>query len=229
MKITLEGHDMIRIGGDQGLLEKPILIKEDNGLILTTGERAEVVFVPRHEEIRLFTSNPRGIQKVEMDECGNCELTDVENCDNKELLVTFKVVDEHCDDENLEVPLELKKIKKIKVDHCTPIIPVYFGNYEPDCEGNIDFFAFRECKKGIPFDCLTRKEAPIVFEDGTYIIEVTNTSDLANNFYLHGFTFQHLDTLYISEDRKDREINKVLENKDTIYILLIQVEIIHLV
>jgi len=218
MKITLEGHDMIRIGGDQGLLEKPILIKEDNGLVLTTGERAEVVFVPRYDNIRLYTSNPRGIQKVEKDECGNCELIDVEKCDEKELLVTFKVIDEHCDEEQLEVPLELKKIKKIKVDHCTPVIPVYYGNYEPDCDGNIDFFAYRECREGIPFDSLSRKDAPIVIEDGTYIIEITNTSDLANNFYLHGFTFQHLDTLYISEDDKDRQINKVLENKDTIYI-----------
>jgi len=218
MKIYLEGHDMIRIGGDQGLLEKPILIKEDNGLVLTTGERAEVVFVPRYDHIRLYTSNPRGIQKVEQDECGNCELTDVEKCEDKELLVTFKVIDEHCEEEQLEVPLELKKIKKIKVDHCTPIIPVYYGNYPADSEGNIEFFAYRECKKGIPFDCLSRKEAPIVFEDGTYIIEITNSTDLANNFYLHGFTFQHLDTLYISESGKEREVNKVLENKDTIYI-----------
>lgn len=218
MKITLEGHDMIKIGGDQGLLEKPVLIKEDIGLILTTGERAEVVFVPRHDNIRLYTSNPRGIQKVVLDECGNCELTDVEKCDEKSLLVTFKVIDEHCDEEQLEVPLELKKIKKIKVDHCTPIIPVYYGNYPPNSSGDIEFFAYRECKKGLPFDNLSRKEAPIVIEDGTYIIEITNTSDLANNFYLHGFTFQHLDTLYISEDNKDREINKVLENKDTIYI-----------
>ncbi len=219
MKITLEGHDMLKIGGDQGLLEKPILIKEDNGLILTTGERAEIVFVPRQDEIRLFTSNPRGIQKVVEDECGNCELTDeVEKSDEKHLLVTFNAIGGGCDEEKLEVPLELKKIKKIRVDHCTPIIPVYYGNYEPDCEGNIDFYAFRECKKGIPFDRLSRKDAPIVFEDGTYIIEVTNTSPLSNNFYLHGFTFQHLDTLYISEKSKERDVIKVVENKDTIYI-----------
>lgn len=219
MKISLEGHDMLKIGGDQGLLEKPILIKEDNGLILTTGERAEVVFVPRYDNIRLFTTaNPRGTQKVITDECGNCELTDeVTISDEKLTLVTFRVVD-MSEEEKFEVPLELKKVKKIKVDHCTPVIPVYYGNYSPDCEGNVDFYSYRLGKKGIPFQNLNRKEAPIVFEDGTYIIEVTNTSPLANNFYLHGFTFQHIDTIFVKEDGNEKVACQVVENKDTIYI-----------
>ena len=219
MKITLEGHDMLRIGGDQGLLEKPILIKEENGLILTTGERAEIVFVPRHDKVRLYTvANVRGTQKVITDECGNCELTDEVNfSDEKLLLVTFNVYDQG-NEEKLEVPLELKKIKKIKVDHCTPVIPVYYGNYEPDCDGNIDFYSFREHKEGIPFDCLTSKQAPIVFEDGTYIIEVINSSPTANNFHLHGFTFQHIDTVYVNKDCKERDVSQIVENKDTIYI-----------
>ena len=219
MKISIEGHDMLRIGGDQGLLEKPILIKEGTGLMLTTGERADIVFVPRSESIKLLTEeNPRGVQKVESDECGNCELTDcVTINENKLTLVTFKTV-ESDNVNSLEVALELDRIKKIRVDHCTPVIPVSLGNYEPDCEGNIDFFAFKVDGEGVPFDCLTSKQAPIAFEDGTYIIEVTNKSPLANNFHLHGFTFQHLDTLLLSRDCKDRIVNKVLENKDTIYI-----------
>ena len=117
------------------------------------------------------------ILKETQDRIGNEKFFNWHICRNncqmltKELLVTFKVLDEHCDEEQLEVPLELKKIKKIKVDHCTPVIPVYYGNYEPDCDGNIDFFAYRECREGIPFDSLSRKDAPIVIEDGTYIIE----------------------------------------------------------
>jgi len=219
MKISLEGHDMLRIGGDQGLLEKPILIKQDNGLILTTGERAEVVFVPRHDKIRLFTtSNPRGKQKVITDECGNCELTDEVNISEEKLvLVTFNVYDDKQEHEKLEVPLTLKKIKKIKVDKCTPVIPVYYGNYPPDCEGNIEFYAYKS-KDGISFEDLSRKQAPIVFEDGTYIIEITNTSPLANNFFLHGFTFQHLDTIFVRKCGNERIVNQVVENKDTIYI-----------
>ena len=224
MKISLEGHDMLRIGGDQGLLEKPVLIKQDNGLILTTGERAEVVFVPRHDNIKLYTAaNPRGIQKVVTDECGNCELTDeVSISEEKIVLVTFNVYNDKQEHENLEIPLELKKIRKIKTDKCTPIIPVHYGNYSPDCEGNIDFYAYK-CdskyrNKGLPFDDLSRKQAPIVFEDGTYIIEVTNTSPLANNFFLHGFTFQHIDTVFIKDGCKERIVNQVVENKDTIYI-----------
>ena len=145
-------------------------------------------------------------------------MTDVvEYNDEKILLVTFNS-DNNSIEEKLEVPLQLEKIKKIKVDKCTPIIPVYFGNYEPDCEGNVDFFAFRVDKKGVPFERLSRKEAPIVFENGVYIIEITNTSPLANNFYLHGFTFQYLETLFITKENIERVSCSVLENKDTIYI-----------
>jgi FtsP/CotA-like multicopper oxidase with cupredoxin domain len=217
MKIFLEGHDMLRIGGDQGLLEKPVLIKEENGLMLTTGERAEIVFVPRKEKIGIYTeSNPRGVQKVISDDCGNCELTDeVTKSEEKVLLVTFNVYEEKEKCSDLEVPLKLKKIRKIKTDHCTPVIPVHYGEYICD---DVEYFAYEVCKTGTPFQDLNAKDAPIVFEDGTYIIEVTNTSPLANNFYLHGFTFQHIDTLLISDGNKERIINQVIENKDTIYI-----------
>ena len=218
MKIVIEGHDMLRIGGDQGLLERPILIKQDSGLILTTGERADVVFVPRQDSVRIYTYNPRGFQHVEKDCDGNCELIDkVSFSDEKELLVTLEAR-ESSDLESLNVPLELKHIKKIKVDQCTPVIPVSFGNFEPDEKGDVDFFAFKQDKHGVPFDCISSEEAPIVVEDCPYIIEVTNYSSIANNFFLHGFSFQHLDTLKVTSEGVEREINKVLENKDTIYI-----------
>ena len=220
MKIFIEGHDLLRVGGDCGLLEKPILIKADSGLMLTTGERADIVFVPRKDTIRLLTSqNPRGIQLIKEDSCGNCKLVnDVTYPQEKLLLVTFDVIDKK-DNCKLEVPLKLKKIKRIHVDHCTPVIPVTYGMLDPlQSTDNVEFFAFSQDKHGIPFDQLNKKEAPIVIADGTYIIEVTNYSPLANNFHLHGFHFQHLDTLILSKDRKERIINRVLENKDTIYI-----------
>ena len=218
MKIVIEDHDFLRIGGDQGLLEKPILVKQDSGLILTTGERADIVFVPRHEKVRIYTYNPRGIQHVEKDCEGNFELVDkITFSDEKHLLVTFET-DGSEEVENLEVPLELKCIKRIKVDQCTPVIPVSFGNFPPNEKGDVDFFAYKIGKDGIPFECLNPEEAPVIFEGNTYIIEVTNYSDIANNFFLHGFTFQHLDTLQVTKQGVHREINKVLENKDTIYI-----------
>ena len=236
MKIFIEGHDMLRIGGDQGLIEKPILIKSEIGLLLTPGERADIVFVPRKDNIRMFTSaNPRGVSKVVLDKCGNYKVSrevssnlvvsgeqrfsnrNNENRDEEKLLlVTFTTQDLENEGEGagvgkLEIPLELKKTKKIYVDHCTPVIPVKYSYGEG--EGNFSAY------KGIPFDSLSAKEAPIVVEDGTYIIEVTNTSPLANNFHLHGFSFQHIDTIYVNEKgEKDQIINPVVENKDTIYI-----------
>jgi FtsP/CotA-like multicopper oxidase with cupredoxin domain len=219
MKIFLEGHDMLRVGGDQGLLDRPVLIKENNGLVLTTGERAEVVFVPRRDNIKLYTeSNVRGLQKVIKDECGNCELSDhIDHESQKIVLVTF-ISTNHADveeekDEQLAIPLHLSPIKKIRTDNCTPIIPVNFRE-NISC-GYSKFSAYEKT----PFPQLSKKQAPIIFEGGTYIIEVTNKSALPNNFYLHGFTFQHIDTIFVNENgEKQRIENSLIENKDTIYI-----------
>jgi FtsP/CotA-like multicopper oxidase with cupredoxin domain len=248
MKIFLENHDFLKIGGDQGLMEKPLLVKSHHGLMLTPGERAEIVFVPRSNKINLYTeANPRGYQKVIDDGCGNCQLSDKvdKNCE-KLLLVTFKTCnnssrsksdsnsysDEDCTDNELSIPLELKKVKRIKVDQCTPVIKVNYGEYLPDCnekcnDENVEFYAYKIGGKGKSFRNLEPKQAPIVFEDGTYIIEITNTSVLGNNFFLHGFTFQHIDTIFVRNVYKnnfdcervvERFQNKILENKDTIYI-----------
>ena len=190
MKISLEGHDMLRVGGDQGVLERPILIKEENGLVLTCGERAEIVFVPRRGSVRLFTeSNVRGIQNIVQDEAGNLELDDVDMQSEKLVLVTF-VMDSGSEqgEEDLQIPLNLKKVKRLKVDHCTPIITI---NYE-------------------------KVEHIKIMKDMTYILEIKNASLLPNSFYMHGCTFQHIDTIFIEE--KKRVENKLLEDKDTIYI-----------
>jgi FtsP/CotA-like multicopper oxidase with cupredoxin domain len=194
MKISLEGHDMLRIGGDQGLLDRPILIKEKNGLILTTGERAEIVFVPRKGKIRLFTeTNVRGIQSVVNGEGDSFELSDeIDTESEKIVLVTFETEIEKReigdDDEELKVPLKLKKVKKINTEGCEKI--------------EIDFLNMsREIKR----------------VKGTYVLEVKNDSVLCNNFYLHGFTFQHIDTVFLGKKAKI-VVNKLVEDKDTIYI-----------
>ena len=218
MKIFIEDHDMLKIGGDQGLSSKPLLIKSGEGLLLTPGERADVVFVPRKERVELMTElNPRGVQHVTRDDCGHCEIHNHVSTDSKKaVLVTF--VTREGEEKKLEVPLKLAPVKQIPVDHCTPVIRVTYDQYAPDCEGNIEYYAVKEKEEGIPFDSLTAKQAPIAFEDGIYIIEISNYSNLPNNFHLHGFSFQHLDTWLLSRKGKERIVNHVIENKDTILI-----------
>jgi len=200
LKIHLECHDMIKIGGDQGLCERPLLIKADTGLILTTGERAEIIFVPRKENIKLWSTEFVGIQKTSRDAYGNIRLDETIDDKfshfNREVLVTFNTEDTGRE-EALTVPLLLKPIRRIFTDINTPILPVSFG-YSVH-QGNLVFDI---------------ENHHVVIQDGTYIIEVTNTSPLPNNFYLHGFTFQHIETLY----GKTRFPNSCIENKDTIYI-----------
>ena len=197
MKISLEGHDMLRIGGDQGLLERPILIKEKNGLILTTGERAEIVFVPRKGRIRLFTeTNVRGIQNVVDGEGDNFELDDeIDTESEKIVLLTFETeVQERGfgeageEDEELKIPLKLKSVKKVLLGEDVEVINIDFSNMDRN----------------------------VKLVKGTYILEVRNDSALCNNFYLHGFTFQHIDTYFLKEKKK--VVNKLIEDKDTIYI-----------
>lgn len=203
LKISIENHDILRIGGDQGLLEKPILIKEKNGLMLTTGERADIVFVPRFDNIKIFTeSNPRGIQIIDK----NHELNDV-MIDKEKLLLVTLITTEEKDNHQLNIPLEFRRLRKIRYDHCTPIIPVTYGS---TIENNL--FAFKLNNS------LRPEDVPIVFENGVYIIEITNTSSLANNFHIRGFSFQHIDTIFVVNNRRKRMINRILENKDTIYI-----------
>jgi FtsP/CotA-like multicopper oxidase with cupredoxin domain len=43
-RIALDGHELVRIGGDGGLRESPITSKE---IVLTPGERADLIIVPR--------------------------------------------------------------------------------------------------------------------------------------------------------------------------------------
>ena len=202
MKISLEGHDMLRIGGDQGILERPILIKEKNGLILTTGERAEIVFVPRKGRIRLFTeTNVRGIQNVIDGEGDNFELSDeIDTESEKIVLVTFETEVERKeigdDDEELRIPLKLKSVKKILIKEDVEKAKVL----------NVNF---------------SNMDRNIKIVKGTYILEVRNEGSLCNNFYLHGFTFQHIDTLFLEKEKGGKEkrvVNKLIEDKDTIYI-----------
>ena len=196
MKISLEGHDMLRIGGDQGILERPILIKEKNGLILTTGERAEIVFVPRKGRIRLFTeTNVRGIQNVVDGEGDNFELDDeIDTESEKIVLLTFeteiheKGFADDKEDEELKIPLKLKSVKHILVGEDVEVIKIDFSNMDRN----------------------------VKLVKGTYILEVRNESALCNNFYLHGFTFQHIDTYFLKD--KKTVVNKLIEDKDTIYI-----------
>jgi hypothetical protein len=216
LKIFILGHDMLKVGGDQGLSNKPVLIKSGHGLLLTPGERADIVFVPRTEKVELVTElDVRGTQKVVADSCGNLEISNQISYNTETAnLVTFITREES--EQKLEVPLQLEPVRKILVDQCTPVIPVVYGNYL--CEDELVYYAFREKGQGILYDSLTPKQAPLVISDGIYIIEVSNYSDLDNNFHLHGFSFQHIDTVTVTRSGKTISPNLIVENKDTIVI-----------
>ena len=184
MKISIENHDVLKIGGDQGLNEKTLLIKDGNSLILTPGERLDIIFVPRANKIRILTKE------------------------------TVLVTSNASEGENisLDIPISFQNLKKIHVDSCTPVIPIEYSSNSIYSVNGI----------ATPFSSLTEKDAPIVFENSIYLMEITNPLQEANNFYIENYTFQHIDTIFISTIDSnivsDRIINKTIENKDTIYI-----------
>jgi FtsP/CotA-like multicopper oxidase with cupredoxin domain len=217
LKIFLENSDILRVGGDQGLSETPMLIKDGNGLILSPGERADIIFVPRAEKIGIYSEHSFLYSCAKSHSSSQFHLIQQNrafhknyqqhNLEHKTTLVTLNTIDQK-DKIELQIPLSFNKIKRILVNHCTPVIPIEYEEYS--------------MYKGIPFDSFIKENAPIVFENGTYIIEITNTFEFPNNFYIQGFTFQHLNTIYISDINSnvllEKVENKILENKDTIYI-----------
>lgn len=270
MRLYLENHDFLKIGGDRGLLEKPLLIKEGKGILLTPGERLDIVFVPRQDKINLYTylestnsencdekniksqnkNYGRDTKDITDEICSDLIYTksngiykECENYGEKVLLVTFITNSPNIEyipsekisyDWNtslnnsrntslnissksslekdvLKIPTEFRKIKKIKTDQCTPVIKINYGQ-----NGDIPY-AYKIRSKGVPFQDLLPKQAPIIFENSTYIIEITNNSMKGNNFFLHGFYFQHIETIW-----KDENITRVhpkfVENKDTIFV-----------
>jgi FtsP/CotA-like multicopper oxidase with cupredoxin domain len=75
MRLSIPGHDIYKIGGDGGLLESPVLLPPiptephpllpgatisqlsilgtESGVLLTPGERADIVFTPRGDEVTI--------------------------------------------------------------------------------------------------------------------------------------------------------------------------------
>ena len=184
MKISIENHDILKIGGDQGLNEKTLLIKDGNSLILTPGERLDIIFVPRANKIRILTKEA--------------------------VLVTLNASER--ENISLDIPISFQTLKKIHVDACTPVIPIEYSSNSIYSVNGI----------ATPLRSLVEKDAPIVFENSIYLMEITNPLQEENNFYIENYTFQHIDTIFISTIDSnivsDRIINKTIENKDTIYI-----------
>lgn len=245
LRISVPDHLMWRIGGDQGLLEAPILVrpvvpddpvnlgKRDfvekhgpstlprSGLLLTPGERADVLIFPREDTgtpVRIEWHDwQRGRHSVEFmdDESVVVGHNIPDGTQPMEVLADVELFG-WSDAENYSPPLQLAQLEAISPEGAT-VLPLVFGHTVPDWNtGAVMFFAQAP---GKPFPVLTPEDVYTLGVGKTYIWEVRNLTGSHHNFHTHGFSFQHLETELVDLDNPDN--NEIIpedfvENKDTI-------------
>jgi FtsP/CotA-like multicopper oxidase with cupredoxin domain len=247
MRLSIPGHTLYRIGGDQGLLEHVLALREieqvevdgammsdpdpSKGLILTPGERADLIFIPEGNEgdaVPLeWHDMARGRHKATVEPNNLIVYSDDETDGTlpPETLMTFKLRDLGPVDDD-SVPDDLEPLTPVMHEEVPPedFIRIMFGHTLPDEDGNIDSFAAMTMVDmmmvGIPFADFTPEMAPTVVANEVRVIEVVNNTAGAHNFHLHGFMFQHIETVLVDDQEMTMEVipAKVLENKDTIIV-----------
>jgi len=163
-RISLSNHDMLKIGGDQGLINSPLVIADNSSISISPGERLDVVFTPKDKEIYMEYDTGKKDEKIK--------------------LATFKCLDTGRR-EKLHIPLYLKNIPKIKLKGDEQIIPITYTQTDSQL-----YTAY----KGIPYQYLNDSQIPVLKRNKVYIFEISNTTSYVQNFHIDGFYFQHLYT-----------------------------------
>ena len=245
MRISVPGHTLYRIGGDQGLLEQAIPVPEieqvlvdgemisdpdlSKGLILTPGERADVVFIPQGsdgEAVPLEWHDMARGRHTAMYNQNNMIMFGDDETDGKlppETLMTFNLRDLGPVDGATE-PGALEVITPVPHEGVPPedVIRIMFGHTMPDVDGNVNLFAAMTMVNmmmvGVPFDNFTPAMAPTVVPNEVRIIEVVNMTAGVHNFHLHGFVFQPIETVLVDDVQMTMDVIPAdyLENKDTV-------------
>lgn len=244
MRVSIPGHRMWRIGGDGGLLEEPLEIPPiervpsphdpdhmisnpdpDQGLLLTPGERADVVFTPQGPEGSVLPIEwhdfPRGRHRAFYKPDGTIGLGHAHDDGHAhpETLVNLRLEGPSGGSEYFPPPV-LRDIDPIDATGAEPI-PVTFGHTLPDAEGDVTFFVAMKDGKPLPFSQITAADAPVASVGETRIWEVHNLTGGDHNFHPHGFMFQPLEVEYVDLDNPENNFTvpaPYLEEKDTIHL-----------
>ncbi|MCG8462418.1 MAG: multicopper oxidase family protein [Holophagales bacterium] len=238
LRLSIPDHLMWRIGGDQGLLEKPIRVVPfvdlekhgpttlpRSGLLLTPGERADVLIFPRPNDdgspLRLEWHDwQRGRHSVDFlsDETVVVAHDIPDGTLPKKTFATIQLFGASTED-FYAPPSQLVELEALSPAGA-PVLPLVFGHTLPSWHtGEVTFFAQ---VPGKPFPVLTPEDVYTLGAGQTYIWEVRNLTGSHHNFHVHGFSFQHLETELVDLD--DPSANTIipetfLEDKDTILIV----------
>ena len=240
MRMGVTDHPFWRIGGDQGLIEAPIelppivdtsqaLTTDDGadkhvepsptaGLLLTPGERADILFFPAADDRLDFTwyDTARGRHSVVFEEDGTVTLAhDVPDGNLHPKLWAYIQLTGDSTAESYTPPAKLADLVAIDTTGATEL-PLVMGHTPPNYDtGEVTFFIQAPMK---PFAALTPEDVHTVEVGGTYIWTVRNLTGGHHNFHTHGWSFQHIETEFV--DLVNPDNNRVepathLEWKDT--------------
>ena len=230
MRVAIEGHTMWKIGSDAGLLEAPVEIPpiegpDDldpaHGLLLTPGERADVVFTPtgNHAFNLVWYDWERGRHSTFYMDNGAIGLGDAEDDGARapQSLLTFRPSG-HGGGAAYTPPDVLRDISPISIEGVRPLMSV-FGHTPPNADGDVTFFVQMKNGMPLPFPLVTPEDAPMAEVGETVVWNVANLTGGDHNFHLHGFFFQPIDVQYIDMDNPANnyvESFPYLEEKDTV-------------
>jgi len=212
-------------GGDGGRGDAEACISDqdiDKGILLTPGERADLVFTPvGRDPIHLeWHDIRRGRHEAFYKEDGAIGLRHQHDDGQlpKEVLMTFMP---YSNDQGkgsgkpYVPPAALRDIEELVPD-VTELLVLKFGHLPPDNDGNVVFFAQDMMK---PFMMVTPEDAYDLEVGKTYIWETWNMTGGIHNFHPHGFSVQLIETEYIDMDNVDNNYTvpaPYTEWKDTV-------------
>jgi FtsP/CotA-like multicopper oxidase with cupredoxin domain len=173
--ISVPGHELIRLGGDNGLAERSV---RTHSVIVTPSERQDVVFIPSDEpgthNMLKWIPTDRGFGSTF-------------NRARKDMLA-IETVDEP-PVQPAPIPEHLRDIEPIDVTNAV----------ERDIELTIDFDSQKNLYMGInhvPYSNVKPIETHL---GQTEIWNVINNTDFAHPFHIHGYFFQVLDDSRVPE------------------------------
>lgn len=190
------------------------------GLLLTPGERADVIFTPHGRGLirMMWHDIPRGHHTATYADDGSIALGHGHNdgMSPPQTLMTFRAVG-HSGPEFIP-PAELRDIEPIDTTDAAPL-PLMFGHTPPNLDGDVTFFVQMKDGAPLPYPQVQPEDAPTVHVGDTRIWQVMNMTGGDHNFHPHGFMFQLLETEYVDMDTPENNYvvpAPYLEDKDTI-------------
>jgi len=249
MRMSVPDHPFWRIGGDQGLIETPLRLEPaasslsrrpgqggerhpsdpdpTTGLLMTPGERADVLFFPVPDEAVVglhfeWHDTQRGRHSIDFREDGTVALAhNVPDGTREPLLFASIGLTGSSQQASFEPPATLRALEAIDVTGATAL-SLTLGHTIPNVQtGEIKAFIQ---DIGKPFGVLTDADIYTVTPGRTYVWEVKNLTGSHHNFHTHGWSFQHLDTTFVDmanpgdPSTNFTEAATHLEHKDTFLI-----------